>query len=364
MIVTPPTSMVPSALIRNIGFMAPFAPLEVPRHLIAGGGANPGSLYLSSDTPPLGGRSGPRGVSGTPPAGGSGGAADQHTLTNGVITIGVRNVGAELTSLRSERTGLEYLWQGDPAFWGKHAPVLFPIVGRLKGDAYTYQGKTYHMNQHGLARTMRFELAEKKSDAISFRLRYDEETLERYPFKFELGIRYALEDDTLRVGYEVRNLDEEVMLFSIGAHPAFRCPLLPGEDYEDYSIVWDHDVRLRRHFIEDGLIDVRTEPIMLGERELRLTRDMFDRGAIVLKDIGFQRVRLESRVTTHGVTMDMAGFPYFGIWAVPGADFVCLEPWKGVGDSVHASGQLIKKEGILPLKAGDTFRASYSITPS
>jgi len=351
-----------------MGFVPAYAGVssgaEIPSHLIAPASRHPRAWRLASGAGSRSGSQGPGGVATTPPAGGASGARDRHTLTNGEITIEVKNAGAELASLHSEKTGLEYLWQGDPKFWGKHAPVLFPIVGRLKDDTYTYRGKIYHMNQHGLARTMSFELAERKADEISFRLRHDEETLKQYPFKFQLKIGYALSGDTLRVGYEVKNLGDDVMLFSIGAHPGFRCPLMPSEEYEDYSIVWDHDVRLRRYFLEEGLVAPHTEPLVLGERELHLTRDMFNRDAIVLKDIGFQSVSLRSRVTTHGVKMEMAGFPYFGIWAKPGADFVCLEPWKGVGDSVHSSGNLMEKEGILPLKARDTYRASYTITPS
>ena len=344
--------------------------MEVPGHLIAPPRAHPGAKRLASSVPFGSGSSGSAGgtggVAGTPPANGSGGADDRHTLTNGKVTIGVKNVGAELTSLRSEETGLEYLWQGDPAFWGKHAPVLFPIVGRLKDDTYTYRGKTYHMNQHGLARTMPFEL-EKKSDEdgiMTFKLRYNEETLESYPFKFELRIGYILGKELVRVGYEVSNLDDEPMLFSIGAHPGFKVPLMPGEKYEDYHLMWDEDVRLKRHFLEDGLVADHTEPLMLGERELGLTRDMFDRGAIVLKDVDFERIGLFNRVTGHGVTMSMAGFPYFGVWAMPGADFVCLEPWYGIGDAVDASGRLEDKEGIIALKGRDSFRASYAIKVS
>lgn len=367
MIITASAPTIPSALVRNIGFMAPYAPLEVPSHLIASGGANSGSLHLSSSTPPrccsAGSAEGSGGVAGTPPANGSGGMGDHHTLTNGTLTIGVKNAGAELTSLRSERTGLEYLWQAGPA-WNRHSPVLFPIVGRLKGNAYMYRGTLYKMDQHGLAREMRFEPIVKTAESILFRLRYGEKTLEQYPFKFELKIGYALEDDALQVNYEVKNLDGKTMFFSIGAHPGFRCPLIPTEEYEDYHLVWDEDVRLMRHFLEDGLVAPQTEPLMLGERELRLTRDMFDRDAIVLKNVDFKSVRLINRETGHGVTMSMKGFPYFGIWATPKANFVCLEPWYGVADSADATGYLEDKEGIIALGGKDSFRASYTIKPS
>jgi len=154
------------------------------------------------------------------------------------------------------------------------------------------------------------------------------------------------------------------MPFSSGAHPGFRVPLVPGEKYEDYSIVWNEDVSLSRFFLNDGLIASYTEPLMLGERELRLTRDMFDRDAIVLKNARFERIGLINRETGHGVTMSMGGFPYFGIWAAPGADFVCLEPWCGVGDGVNADGYIEHKEGIVKLGGGDMFRRSFSIKVS
>ncbi len=291
------------------------------------------------------------------------GANTAHTLTNGIIGIGVQNAGAELTSLRSASTGLEYMWQADPTFWGKHAPVLFPIVGRLKDDAYLYDGASYHMKQHGLARTRIFETAEKSETGISFRLRHDDKTRALYPFRFELVIAYTLDGDRLRVGYDVINLGIDPMFFSIGAHPGFRCPLLPGESYEEYRLVFDRAVTQERYLLDDGLVAAQAKPFLNDQRELPLSRAMFDRDAIVLKGAAFARVALEHQTSGHGVTMDMEGFPYFGIWAKPGADFVCLEPWYGIADGVDASGRLEDKEGIIALDGGEVFRASYSITP-
>ncbi len=340
--------------------------VEVPGHLIAPAGGHHGALHLASQAPSpnnsSGTAGGPGGVAGTPPAQGGGGVDDHHTLTNGIIAIGVKNLGAELTSLKSARTGLEYLWQGDPAFWGKQAPVLFPIVGRLNNDTYTYQGITYHMTQHGLARTMRFELSDTTPTSISFKLRYTEDTLKQYPFKFKLVIRYALDNDTLRVGYDVRNLDASPMLFSIGAHPGFKCPLMAGEKYEDYCLMWDGPTTLNRHFLENGIIPPQTEPFLRGQCELTLSRSMFDRDAIVLKNVDFSRMHVLNKATGHGVTIDMAGFPYFGIWAKPGADFVCIEPWHGIGDNAGAGPRLEDKEGIIELQGRDSFLGSYTIT--
>lgn len=286
-----------------------------------------------------------------------------HALANGAISIGLSPMGAELMSLRSEQNGLEYLWQGDATFWGRRSPLLFPIVGRLKNDTYTYRGSTYHMPQHGLARTMRFELADKSTTNMSFVLRSNDETLKYYPFAFELMTEYALDGETLRVVHEVRNPDTEPMLFSIGAHPGFRCPLKPGERYEDYRIAVDTPLTLARHSIEDGLIAKHSEPFLVGAREFGLSRSIFDRGAIVFKNIDIQRLRLFSMTTGHGVVMETEGFPYLGIWAKAGADFVCLEPWHGIADGVDSSGRLEEKEGIIRLEGTSSFRTSYTITP-
>jgi|GEM_PF-5309 len=337
----------------------------IPGRLIAPGAGDPRAWRMASGGSSTGNRAGS--IAGAPPAGGGGDAGDRHTLSNGILRIDVKNVGAELTSLWSDRTGLEYLWQGNPKFWGKHAPVLFPIVGRLKGDQYTYRGKTYRMNQHGLARKMRFEMIDKTpGESIFFKLRHDEETLKSYPFKFELMIAYVLNDDELQVGYHVENLDDEPMYFSIGAHPGFRVPLLPHERYDDYSLMWDEDVKLDRYFLEDGIIAPHAEPFLRNSREIPLVRDMFDRDAIVLRNIKFKRVRLQNPGTGHGVTMSMlsSNFSHFGIWAKPGADFVCLEPWCGVGDLHNASGSIKEKLGIVALPGKGIFRASYAITPS
>lgn len=282
-------------------------------------------------------------------------------LTNGVISIGVNNMGAELTNLRSEKTGLEYLWQADPDFWGKHAPVLFPIVGALKDNTYIYQGKTYHMNQHGLVRTMRFDKVAKTDHSISFRLQSTEETLKHYPFRFELFIDYELVDNKVCVRYRVNNLDSALMLFSIGAHPGFRCPLEKGESYEDYSIVFDKPQTLKRYLLDEGLIAPHSEPLLKAEKELRITRDMFDKGALVFKKVNFQRVQLLNKATGHGVAMEASGFPYFGIWAMPGANFVCLEPWHGIADNAITNQRFEDKDGIRTIPGKGEFVTQYSI---
>lgn len=305
-------------------------------------------------------------IANVPPSNDSKSIKADHKLSNGVITIGVNNHGAELVSLHSKETNLEYIWQGDPAFWGKHAPVLFPIVGRLKDDTYTYQGKTYHMNQHGFARDMKFALVYMRKNEIAFELSYNDETLKRYPFKFKLLTRYKLMDEMLSVIHEVSNLDNNLMLFSIGGHPGFRCPLVHwNELFEEYSIEFDRSETLERFFLDGdtGVISPQGKPFLQNARRLPLTRDMFDEGAIVLKDLVSDRIKLVNKRTGYGVALHMPKFPYFGIWAKPGADFVCLEPWQGIADSTTSNQRLEDKEGIIKLPGKGSHITRYTITP-
>lgn len=159
-------------------------------------------------------------------------------IQNDQLIAEIAEHGAELISLKSKEHGLEYIWQGDPAYWGRHAPVLFPFVGRLKDDQYVYQGKTYQMGQHGFARDMDFEVIEHGQEMASFILRSTPETLEKYPFDFELVISYELGGDGITVHYQVANTGEKEMFFSIGGHPAFNVPLEEGLSFEDFYLAF------------------------------------------------------------------------------------------------------------------------------
>ena len=156
-----------------------------------------------------------------------------YTLENEDLRITVREHGAELRSLTEKADGTEYLWNGDPSWWKYSSPVLFPIVGKLAGGKYRMAGKIYELPAHGLGRISEFRLLRRTERSLHFVLDWSEESLRSYPYKFELEISYMLEGRTVRVGWRVRNLGEQQMFFSIGAHPAFRCPIVPGESRED-----------------------------------------------------------------------------------------------------------------------------------
>ncbi|MBF9223972.1 aldose epimerase family protein [Hymenobacter ruricola] len=274
--------------------------------------------------------------------------------------------GAELTSLVTTANDLEYVWPGDPAVWARHAPVLFPLVGRLPGDAYHYQGRDYKLPQHGFARDQEFAVLRHDETELVFQLQHDETTQTVFPFAFELTITYVLRGTELTVRWDVRNpAATQPLLFSIGAHPAVRCPLLPGEAFEDYYFEFDHPVTLERHLLQGGLLTGQTAAVLNEERELPLSYELFADDALVFKHYDFSGLVLRSRKSAHFVRFQFDGFPYLGLWTKgPGAGFVCVEPWYGVASPAGEPGELRDKEGILTLEPGQVFTAAYTIEVS
>ncbi|QDA60829.1 aldose 1-epimerase family protein [Hymenobacter jejuensis] len=292
-----------------------------------------------------------------------------YTLENDLCRVSVNSHGAELSSFIrksvDERAELEYMWQADPAIWGRHAPVLFPIVGRLPQDTYLYNGQSYKLSQHGFARDREFALVRQTPTQLRFELRADEQTRAVYPFDFRLAITYQLHDRTLTVGWDVQNpAADQDLLFSIGAHPAFRCPILEEEEkFEDYFFHFDHPVTVERHVLEGGLLNGQTETVLREQTELPLTYQLFEQDALVLKHYDFTHITLRSFRSDRSVRMRFDGFPYLGLWTKgEGASFVCIEPWHGVASAVGEVQELADKEGIMTLAPGQSFSANYDIT--
>ena len=285
-----------------------------------------------------------------------------YSIENDQLKISVAGKGAELKSIYHQQYGLEYLWQSDPAYWAKSSPVLFPVVGQLRNNSYQHKGKTYQLPRHGFAREKEFQVTEQKEDAITFSLNSDPETLAVYPFTFIFTIIYTLMRDELMVTYQVQNKGEEDLLFSVGGHPAFRVPLAEGTSYNDYTLRFDQEEQAGRWPIsKEGLIENTPQPLLQATRELPLTKDLFSKDAVVFKYLRSDSVELTSEKTPHGLSFSFEGFPFLGIWAAPGADFVCIEPWCGIADSVDASGELENKEGINRIEAGETFSVAWKV---
>ncbi|RYY16634.1 MAG: aldose 1-epimerase family protein, partial [Chitinophagaceae bacterium] len=199
------------------------------------------------------------------------------TIENEVLKVSINPRGAELTSVVNKATGLEYMWQADPAVWPKHSPVLFPIVGMLKNGEYKYKGKNYELPRHGFSREKMFQVTSAGKDEAVFTLVDDEETRAVYPFQFRFRLKYSLFDNTVSVTYEVLNLSEGDMFFSVGGHPAFRVPLTDDTDYNDYLLEFDAvENEPRWPVSKDGLIETSSQPMLSNSRVLSLTRELFN----------------------------------------------------------------------------------------
>lgn len=282
-------------------------------------------------------------------------------LHNELLSVKVSAFGAELQSIFNHKNNIEYLWQGDARFWAKRAPILFPVVGQLIENQYTYKSQKYQLPRHGFARETLFECIKQENDCLTFQLVSNESTLLSYPFQFQLQISYQLKDNQILVSYQVTNLDANELYFSIGAHPAFNVPLMPNEPFDDYYLQFNENENAQRWTLQDGLI---AKPIAWYNNEAKqpLNRSILADDALVFKHLKSTSVQLLSNNHQHGVQVDFEGFPYLGIWSAIDAPFICIEPWCGIADSVEHDGILEHKEGIIPLAPNTTWNNQYCIS--
>ncbi|PWS33030.1 aldose 1-epimerase family protein [Pedobacter paludis] len=283
------------------------------------------------------------------------------TLENDYIKVDLLAKGAELQSLFSKETNIEYLWNADPKYWAKHSPVLFPIVGALKNEHFTYKGKSYALPRHGFARDHVFNVEKPSETEAIFTLTQSKETLKVYPFYFELKLKYQLIERKLSLTYEVINIGTDELLFSLGAHPAFAVPNTANTVYEDYYLAFNTDEKLTYWKLDNGLVDDETESIELGGHKLNLKHNLFYNDALVFKTLQSNCISLLNTKNDYGIHFHFEDFPFFGIWAAPDAPFVCLEPWCGVADGVNHDQNLEHKEGIIKLNAGENWQRFWEV---
>ncbi len=284
------------------------------------------------------------------------------TLRNRFFAATIFERGAELASLVSA-SGTEHIWNGDPAWWTGRAPILFPIVGSLRGGSYTHEGRRYSLPNHGFGRISDFTVTGTSGTGAELRLAADEDTRRVYPFEFALTVAFRLKNDGIAVTYRVENTGAGPLLFSLGSHPGFMVPFAGGT-IDDYYVQLDRVERDERWFVvpDTGLIDAhRTEPVFTDGNRIRLSKTVFDRGALVFKHPRSRTFSLRNDLNEHAVTVITEGAPYLGIWAKPGAPYVCIEPWHGIADSTEFSGTLSEKEGIIALGPGRSFETGYRI---
>lgn len=285
------------------------------------------------------------------------------TLRNDYLTIQVSEHGAELTSIRNNRTGREYIWQADPTFWKRHAPVLFPIVGSLWEGTYRYNGMEYRMSQHGFARDMDFELTYETSSSLHYQLKSTEETKKVFPFDFILRIDYTLGDNWLSVAWYVENYSDKEMPFQIGAHPAFNFPDFTPETADRGFFSFDKTDGLEYiRIAEKGCISKQAYPLLLSDGLMPIDTHTFDIDTYILENSQVSRVSLldKSRKPYLSVLFDA---PVLGLWSPAGknAPFVCIEPWFGRCDEVGYKGSFEDREWTNHVPKGDCTGSFYII---
>ncbi len=287
-----------------------------------------------------------------------------YSLKNSLLSVDIKPEGAELCCITSVKNDTEFIWQADPNIWGSHAPNLFPVIGGMKDDCYLYEGKTFPMTKHGFVRKNEgFSIKKTSETDISFLLNSNAELYKMYPFLFEFKISYSLTDNVLTINHQVKNLDRKPLYFSVGGHPAFKCPLYSDENYTDYNLEFEKTESSQSYVLnkESGLVTNRTKPVFINDTMIQLHGDLFNEDALIFKDLKSRKVTLKHKNKGAVLTVTFEDFPFLGIWAKPNAPYVCIEPWLGIADSETTNQKIENKEGIITLNAGKVFSASYSI---
>lgn len=284
---------------------------------------------------------------------------DSFTLRNDTMTATVAAEGAELCSLKNAE-GLELLWQAGAA-WPRHAPLLFPIVGRLKNDELRNGGKIYPMTQHGFARDHRFDWVQREPASCKLQLMDNAATRTRYPFAFRLSAAYRLNGADLEIGLEIANTGDEMLPASVGAHPAFNWPLLPGLTKEDYALFFSAEEPMPIRRLKDGLLRAAPEPTSVRGNRLALSEQLFDDDAIIMDRPASHAVRYAARSGPQ-IEVSWEGFRELGIWSKPkGAPFLCIEPWHGFASPADFDGEFKDKPGLMHIARGDSRSLKYCI---
>ncbi|TIN28377.1 MAG: aldose 1-epimerase family protein [Mesorhizobium sp.] len=284
---------------------------------------------------------------------------DSLTLHGDGISATVVGQGAELVSLR-DADGTEFLWQAGPE-WRRHSPVLFPIVGRLKGDQLRHRGRTYPMTQHGFARDKPFAWAERGPRSCTLVLTDDADTRTHYPFAFRLEVTYTLDRKQLSVSFDITNTGDLPLPASIGAHPAFNWPLLPDLAKTDYRLIFADDEPAPIRRLKDGLLLKTPQTTPVEGNILALSERLFDEDAVIMDQPASTSVRYAAE---HGPALEISwqGFRELGVWSKPGgAPFLCIEPWHGLASPADFDGDFVDKPGLMLIAPAAKRVLSYQI---
>jgi len=287
-----------------------------------------------------------------------------YTIESKDLRVNISATGAELLNITGKKTGKEYLWQGDPAWWDGRAPILFPILCSLKDGKYLFGDETFYMPKHGFVRQAKFNVAEQEASMIIFEFEDTEETFDMYPFSFVFQVIFEVVGTKLFTTYRVINKDEDdCMYFSAGAHEAFNIPLHQGESFEDYYLEFDNvSAYVREKVNAQGLMSGNTAVVIDHGNTLKLRPDLFNEDALIFRNIQSEAVSVKSTKSGTRIDYHFGGAPHLGIWQKPGAPYICIEPWFGLPDEANHDYKIENKTGIVKLAANDTWTWTHSIS--
>ncbi len=276
-------------------------------------------------------------------------------LCFGSLSARISEKGAELKSLKKGND--EYLWQGDPQVWGSSSPVLFPVLCTMKDNKYVFDSKEYNMPKHGLVRNKTFNVESVTDNSATFLLKSDSETLEHYPFEFEFRVVFTLLCKSLKVEYKVKNLTDNTMYFSVGAHEAYSTP----EGIEEYDIIFPQKETLETVLLDGGLLQENTILIAKNTDFLPLYDKYFILDTLIFKNLKSRSAILKNRKTERAIRVDFPDCDYFAIWHKPSAGYICLEPWSGLPDNINTDYDITKKEGIISLEPHKEYNNAHTV---
>lgn len=289
-----------------------------------------------------------------------------YQISNGTLTVKAAENGGALTSI-TDNSGMEYLWQPDPAYWTGQAPIMFPICGSIRGDqAVLKDGRKVTMPRHGLIRKLDFKFVSQTTDSMTFEISATEDTKKNYPFDFTFRVTYTIKDNELTTEFTVCNHSDVTMPFFTGGHPAFRCPIQKGEKFEDYRIGFSKEETVYNNTTDaaTGLIEGKSKELFLDHANIvSVSHKLFADGPISLKELQSKEVCLYHKDTHKGVKVSFGDFPYLVLWSKEsGADFVAMEPWLGYSTSAEEDDVFEHKQNVQYVEPGKEKKYQFTIT--
>lgn len=283
------------------------------------------------------------------------------SLNNGNLVATIHLLGAEVRSIINLENNHEYMWNGNPEIWSGVSPVLFPVVGKTTDGRVTYKEQQYPLGNHGFARHLVFTVEKHQTDEVTLLLITNSNETSRYPFNLEFRVIYRLVGKSLTTTYSVRNIDKQTAYFSVGAHPAFRCPFDEYHTLEQYSIEFDQKEDLVQYEINSqAFFTGKTTTCPL--HSIELNQNVFDNDAIIFSNIQKKIIRLKESGSDRQISVSFDGFDWLGLWSKPGASYICIEPWCGHSDLLGFDGEIDSKPAIKNIAAGEIWSRNYTIT--